>query len=78
MTNALTGQVALVTGASRGIGRAVACHLARAGAHVLVNFLRNTTAADETLAEIAAAGGRAPPSTHATSRSTCPCASGRE
>lgn len=59
MTNALTGQVALVTGASRGIGRAVACHLARAGAHVLVNFLRNTTAADETLAEIAAAGGRA-------------------
>jgi 3-oxoacyl-[acyl-carrier protein] reductase len=59
MNASLKDQVALVTGASRGIGRMVACRLAQAGAHVLVNFLRNTAAAEETLQRIEAAGGRA-------------------
>lgn len=59
MNASLKDQVGLVTGASRGIGRMVACRLAQAGAHVLVNFLRNAAAAEETLRLIEAAGGRA-------------------
>jgi 3-oxoacyl-[acyl-carrier protein] reductase len=59
MNASLKDQVALITGASRGIGRMVACRLAQAGAHVMVNFLRNTAAAEETLQRIEAAGGRA-------------------
>ena len=59
MSAGLADQVAVVTGASRGIGRAVACHLARAGAYVVVNFLSNQVAAAETVASIVAAGGRA-------------------
>jgi 3-oxoacyl-[acyl-carrier protein] reductase len=59
MRAALQGQVALVTGASRGIGRTVAQHLAGAGAYVVVNFVRNRAAAAETTAMIAGAGGRA-------------------
>lgn len=59
MNAVLQGQVALVTGASRGIGRMVARHLAGAGAHVAVNFLRNATAAEETARLIEEAGGRA-------------------
>ncbi|MFZ4675073.1 MAG: 3-oxoacyl-[acyl-carrier-protein] reductase [Nodosilinea sp.] len=55
----LAGQVAVVTGASRGIGRAVAIALAAAGAQVVVNYARSSTAADEVVAEIAAAGGSA-------------------
>jgi len=54
----LQDQVALVTGAARGIGRTVASHLAQAGAIVVINYLRNTTAAEGALAEITAAGGR--------------------
>jgi len=55
----LTGQTALVTGASRGIGRAVALQLASAGAKVVVNYSRSADAADEVAAEISAAGGTA-------------------
>lgn len=52
----LTGSFALVTGASRGIGRAIALELARAGARVALNYLRNRTAAEETAAALRAVG----------------------
>ena len=55
----LAGQVAIVTGASRGIGRAAALEIARQGARVLVNYQRNAAAADEVVGAIAAAGGEA-------------------
>jgi 3-oxoacyl-[acyl-carrier protein] reductase len=55
----LTDQVAIVTGASRGIGRAAALELARQGARVLVNYQRNAAAAREVVAAIVAAGGEA-------------------
>ena len=54
----LQGQIALVTGASRGIGRAIALSLSRAGAHVIVNYRGNQAAAGETLSAIEAQGGR--------------------
>ncbi|MBD2105656.1 3-oxoacyl-[acyl-carrier-protein] reductase [Nodosilinea sp. FACHB-13] len=55
----LEGQVAIVTGASRGIGRAVAIALAALGAQVVVNYARSSTAADEVVAQITEAGGNA-------------------
>ena len=55
----LADQVALVTGASRGIGRAIALELAAAGALVVVNYASSPEAAEAVVAEIAAAGGRA-------------------
>jgi 3-oxoacyl-[acyl-carrier protein] reductase len=51
------GRVALVTGGSRGIGRAVCLTLARHGARVAVNYVHNRDAADATLAQIRAEGG---------------------
>lgn len=50
----LTNKVAIVTGASRGIGQAIAFKLAALGAKVVVNFAGNVTAADETVAKIKA------------------------
>lgn len=55
----LQDRVAIVTGASRGIGRAVAIALAREGAKIVVNYARSSTAADEVVKEIAQAQGEA-------------------
>ena len=55
----LNGKVALVTGASRGIGRACAESLAASGAAVVVNFLNSQNAAKELLNLIHSRGGRA-------------------
>ena len=59
MAGALDGQVAVVTGASRGIGRACAIELARQGASVVVNYVSNQEMADSCASEVEAAGGKA-------------------
>jgi 3-oxoacyl-[acyl-carrier protein] reductase len=55
----LQDKVAIVTGASRGIGKATALALATEGAKVVINYARNSEAADAVVAEITAAGGEA-------------------
>jgi len=55
----LTGKVALVTGSSRGIGRACVLKLAEAGARVVINYFSQIGAAREVQAQIEAAGGEA-------------------
>jgi 3-oxoacyl-[acyl-carrier protein] reductase len=57
----LTGKTALVTGASRGIGRAIAQRLGAGGALVAVHYASNDEAAQETMASIEQTGGRAFP-----------------
>ncbi len=57
--NKVVGKVAIVTGASKGIGAAVAKGLAAAGASVTVNYSSDKEGADRTVAEVAAKGGRA-------------------
>ena len=59
MTKALQGRVALVTGGSRGIGRAICTKLAGLGAHVVVNFASKPDAAEETVKLCVAEGGSA-------------------
>ncbi|MCX7854429.1 MAG: 3-oxoacyl-[acyl-carrier-protein] reductase [Anaerolineae bacterium] len=59
MNQPLAGKVAVVTGASRGIGRAIAIELARRGARVIVNYHQNADAAEEVVAAIRAEGGEA-------------------
>lgn len=54
-----TGKVAVVTGSSRGIGRAIALRLAAGGAKVVVNYQSNQAAADEVVEQIQAGGGEA-------------------
>ena len=55
----LSGKIALVTGAGRGIGKAIAIKLASLGATVVVNYSGSKEKAEETVAEIVAAGGSA-------------------
>jgi 3-oxoacyl-[acyl-carrier protein] reductase len=55
----LTDKVAIVTGASRGIGRAIALALASEGARVVVNYASSSQAAEQVVANITAAGGQA-------------------
>jgi len=57
--NLLVNKVAVVTGASKGIGVSIARHLAAEGACVVVNYLTGKDGADKVVAEIAAAGGNA-------------------
>jgi 3-oxoacyl-[acyl-carrier protein] reductase len=59
MTANLSGRVALVTGASRGIGRGIALELGRRGARVAINYRRDAAAAADAAAEVRAAGGEA-------------------
>jgi 3-oxoacyl-[acyl-carrier protein] reductase len=54
----LAGQLAVVTGGSRGIGRAIAHELAAQQAHVIINYVANESAAEETRANIEAIGGK--------------------
>jgi 3-oxoacyl-[acyl-carrier protein] reductase len=58
-TKKLTGKVAVVTGASKGIGADIAKHLAAEGAAVVVNYASSKKGADEVVAEIVSHGGKA-------------------
>ncbi len=59
MTRSLTGKVALVTGAAKGIGAGIAKAMAGAGASVVVNFASDRPGAERVVADIKAAGGHA-------------------
>jgi len=59
MAKSLSGKTALVTGASRGIGRAVALKLGEMGAAVVVNYMNSAAAAEEVVAQIVSQGGKA-------------------
>src|SRR5262249_44484432 len=55
----LSGHIALVTGSSTGLGKAIALTLGKAGAKVALNYFNNRERAEKTLAEFRAAGGEA-------------------
>lgn len=57
MSENMEGPVALITGGSKGIGRAICVEMARCGYHVIINYLSDTDGARETLERIEAAGG---------------------
>ena len=59
MSQKLTGKVAIVTGASKGIGASIAKHLAAEGAAVVVNYASSKEGADKVVSEITAKGGKA-------------------
>src|SRR5258707_14746834 len=59
MSSKLKGKVAIVTGASKGIGASIAKHLAAEGAAVVVNYASSKTDADRVVAEITRDGGQA-------------------
>ena len=59
MAKKLTGKVALVTGASKGIGASIAKHFAEEGAAVVVNYSSSRADADRAVAEITSKGGKA-------------------
>src|SRR5437868_5643349 len=59
MSKKLAGKVAVVTGASKGIGASIALHLAAEGAAVVVNYSASKEGADRVVAQIAAKGGKA-------------------
>src|SRR6266487_4087577 len=59
MLKKLAGQVALVTGASKGIGASIAKHLAGQGASVVVNYASSKEGADKVVADITGDGGKA-------------------
>src|SRR5207302_3907097 len=59
MSKKLTGKVAVVTGASKGIGASIALHLAAEGAAVVVNYSSSKEGADRVVGEITGNGGRA-------------------
>ncbi len=62
MANIFAGKTALVTGGSRGIGRAISLRLGELGARVVVNYVSNPAAAEETVGVIRENGGEALPS----------------
>jgi len=59
MRESLKGKVALITGGTRGIGRAIALHLAKEGVNVAVNYMRNRKAADQTVKDLEELGIKA-------------------
>ena len=61
LSKLLEGQTAIVTGASRGIGKSIAIYLAKEGAEVIINYASSLENANKVVAEITSFGGKAYP-----------------